>query len=80
MLKLHRAFKKAKVGQYPRTANALARYITAELYKQLTSTQLALVLDAIQVCTCQSKVLHEQDIMREEAVWDSSIQKMREVV
>lgn len=78
-IKISRAYQNAEIGKYPASREAMLKHLPDELIKTLTSRELAMVLDALWSCAEAAKVIAEQEIVAEGAVWDAKTQRLIEL-
>lgn len=78
-VKLNKALKKAQVGKYPRSAEAMVRHLPILAIETCTSSEIAAVLDAMYSACQEAKAIAERDACAEGCVWDATQKRLREI-
>jgi hypothetical protein len=78
-IKLNRARKQCRVGNYPATYDAISRHVPAVIIAGCSAAQIAAVVDALHACAQEAKGAALRDAAAEGVVWDARQQRHREV-
>jgi len=78
-IKLNKALKKAQVGQYPRSAEAMVAHLPILVIESCTSSEIAAMLDAMYGACQKAKAIAERDACAEGCIWDAAQKRLREI-
>jgi hypothetical protein len=78
-IKINRAVARAAVGRFPGSVDAMLERIPHAVAEALTSTQLALLLDAMWDACQEAKGQRDIENISNGCIWDASRQAMRDI-
>jgi hypothetical protein len=78
-VKINRAFTQSQIGKFPRARAEALSLIPGSLLPWISSSSLALLLDALDQSHRNGRTVEAQSILAEGAIYDPQQNKLREI-